>query len=96
MKLSEISRYWAAKELTSIQWSDARSGLEFHAPFACPGFTFRVPLSATPAPEGLKEVNTVEQLRPGSYVKEPKALTCCIYLPRGKSQLRLFKSEGTR
>ena len=96
MKLSEISRYWAARELTTLQWSDARSGLKFQAPFACPGFTFRVPLSATPAPEGLKEVTNAEQLRPGTYIKDPKSLTCCIDLPRGKSQLRLFKSEGTR
>ena len=49
MKLTEIARYWAAKELTAIERrsdgaSDAASGrgVAFHAPFASPSFTVRV------------------------------------------------------
>ena len=44
MKLSEIARYWAARELTRIERPDA-SGLAFHAPFACPQFTVKLELS---------------------------------------------------
>ena len=34
MKLSEIARYWAARELTALDRSG--EGLRFRAPFACP------------------------------------------------------------
>jgi hypothetical protein len=39
MKLSEVARYWAARELTRI----GRNGptVNFRAPFACPDFTVR-------------------------------------------------------
>ncbi|MGE3820318.1 MAG: hypothetical protein AB7I30_12940, partial [Isosphaeraceae bacterium] len=40
MKLSEISRYWAARELTRIDLGP--NGASFQAPFACPGFTLKV------------------------------------------------------
>ena len=46
MKLSEIARYWAAKELTTITAID--NGLSLHAPFACPSFTVRVKANARP------------------------------------------------
>jgi hypothetical protein len=41
MKLSEIARYWAAKELTRIERVGEK--IQLHAPFACPGFTLEVP-----------------------------------------------------
>jgi hypothetical protein len=53
MRLSEIARYWAARELTRIERRGAPEGapVSFHAPFACPQFT--VSLSAPPGgPEG--------------------------------------------
>jgi len=40
MKLSEIARYWAAKELTRIETVDGK--IQLHAPFACPAFTLQV------------------------------------------------------
>ena len=40
MKLSEISRYWAAKELTTIVSRGNR--ILFKAPFACPDFTLQM------------------------------------------------------
>jgi hypothetical protein len=40
MKLSEIARYWAAKELTRIKKDGDHVTLR--APFACPGFTLRI------------------------------------------------------
>lgn len=44
MKLSEIARYWAARELTRIERVAPRR-IEFHAPYACPRFTIHVRLS---------------------------------------------------
>ena len=40
MKLSEIARYWAAKELTSI--TAGKNKVSIKAPFATRGFTLRV------------------------------------------------------
>ena len=40
MKLNELARYWAARELTRIERDGPR--VNFRAPFACPGFTVRV------------------------------------------------------
>ena len=40
MKVSEIGRYWAAKELTRIR--AAKAHISFHAPFSCPDFTLRI------------------------------------------------------
>ena len=40
MKLSEVARYWAARELTRIDVSGA--GAAFTAPYACPAFTVRL------------------------------------------------------
>jgi hypothetical protein len=41
MKLSDIARYWAARELTHLERT-RRGQLELRAPFACPSFTVRI------------------------------------------------------
>ncbi len=46
MKLSEIARYWAAKELTRIDRQEKT--IDFHAPFACPQFTVKCSTPAAP------------------------------------------------
>ena len=48
MKLSEIARYWAAKELTRTSWSE--TDLLLQAPFACPQFTVRLPSASHQPP----------------------------------------------
>ena len=48
MTLSEMSRYWAAKALTRIEWQQGRVALR--APFACPRFTLRVPSGTAGGP----------------------------------------------
>ena len=48
MKLSEIARYWAAKELTRIELRDQT--IRFHAPYASPHFTIRAPAPNTTVP----------------------------------------------
>src|SRR4030095_7530223 len=64
MKLSEIARYWAARELTRIEATP--SGLQLHAPFAAPVFTVRFRAGSTAVPRipgvELREVRTSQAL----------------------------------
>jgi hypothetical protein len=93
MKLAEIARYWAAKELTQITRTADGSTLQFDAPFACPAFTVRVPLTGPAAPQALKRVTT-GQLTPGTFTEDKAALVCCIDLPKGRSELRVAGPSG--
>jgi hypothetical protein len=95
MKLSEIARYWAAKELTKVEGGSDDAVLRFDAPFACPGFTLRA-RSAGAAPPDLKEISQLSQLRAGSYMKDRDSVVCCIDLPKGPSELRLTPAKEPR
>jgi hypothetical protein len=93
MKLSEVSRYWAAKELTRIERTDNR--VSFHAPFACPAFTARVTARpmGTPKvtvknqPSSLREVASSSKLEPGTWTCDGQSVMICFDLPKGVSQL---------
>ena len=94
MKLSEVSRYWVAKELTRIERQGDRIAL--HAPFACPDFTMRFKAEkgapefrAAGSPVPLKEVSKPLQLQPGTWLREGEVMTVCVVLPRGPSTLEL-------
>jgi hypothetical protein len=97
MKLSEIARYWAAKELTTIE--SGQNDLTFMAPFASPLFTVQISTDGQKEPKApqlivretpalLKEVKQLLQLEPGSFVREGKVLTVCFDLPKGPSRLQ--------
>ena len=98
MKLSEISRYWAAKELTSIE-SHAGT-LTLRAPFACPTFTLRVAGSAGGPPwvsyggrkERLNQVATAKALESGTWTRDSRGVIACFDLPKGKSTLALARA----
>ena len=87
MTLSEISRYWAAKELTAI--ARTADGATFRAPFACPGFTVRLPATAGAEPRfagrPLTRVGSATELRPGTFFEEGGKRSLCFDLPRGDS-----------
>lgn len=93
MKLNEIARYWAAKELTRIDRDGNR--LAFHAPFACPRFTVRTPgqpgtapkLRVEGQPRPLKEVKRPLDLQPGAWTCHPEGMIVCLDLPKGLSRL---------
>lgn len=95
MKISELSRYWAAKELTRI----ARRGnnVTLTAPFACPQFTLRVPQAGGPPPQlvqgdralPLREVREPRSLEAGTWLREPDSRVACFDLPKGESALTL-------
>jgi len=92
MKLAEISRYWAAKELTKIERTADGSALKFDAPFACPAFTVRVPVSGAAAPQALKPASA-GQLKAGTFTQDRDSVVCCIDLPKGRSELRLSPAK---
>jgi len=96
MKLSEVSRYWAAKELTRL----ARNGhrVELHAPFACPAFTLRLTFEAQRQPRlthgpqpaaPLSPVAKLLDLKPGTFHHDRETLTVCFDLPKGGSGIEL-------
>jgi hypothetical protein len=92
MKLSEIARYWAAKELTAI--GSRGDGITFDAPFGTPAFTVRLRSAAgglKHVAEGretvLRAVGRALDLIPGTYHREGETATACFDLPRGASRL---------
>ncbi len=98
MKLSEIARYWAARELTAIARDE--DDLFFDAPFACPGFTFDADLpaqrSATilfqrgPNVQQLERIQGAARLAPGQWCRrDDQTVRVCVDLPRGSSILNL-------
>jgi hypothetical protein len=102
MKLSEIARYWAARELTNIEPRTPGS-IEFRAPFACPGFTLKIALAGEIAhmPVTRVRLSTAGTETPLSLVAKPlqlksetfycldRILVACFDLPKGSSRLSL-------
>lgn len=94
MKLSEISRYWAAKELTIIA-SEAKKVM-FKAPFASPGFTLKIN-AATRNPQiktrGLSKplvrVKEIKQLKSNTWYPDKSGTFLCFDLEKGESELML-------
>jgi hypothetical protein len=92
MKLSEIARYWAARELTRIETTPG--GLQLHAPFAAPAFTvrFQARSAAVPRIAGteLREIRTPQALENNAWRRDSdKTVTLCFDLPKGTSQLTI-------
>lgn len=95
MKLSEIARYWAAKELTAI--ARGPEGIAFDAPFACPKFTLRIagPIAAPPkltsngAIAPLTETGDARSLDAGKWLRTNDGTLVCFDLPKGKSTITI-------
>ena len=93
MKLAEIARYWAARELTEIVREDAR--VTFKAPFAAARFTVRVrggPQGALRLAAGgrsiqLRQVNKPLEVDSGTWHADAQSVTVCFDLPKGESTL---------
>lgn len=97
MKLSEIARYWAARELTRME--ETETGIRFEAPYACPMFTVRSRATLAGAVRWhggngggttgleLREVARAADLRPGCWRRVPGGVELCVDLPKGASRL---------
>lgn len=104
MKVSEIARYWAAKELTKLSREGGRLVLD--APFACSDFTINVPggftsaiLKPSESENGLerKNLRIVQSLAAlgqnslfvdSSRRSEEAHSWICIDLPEGRSEIQ--------
>jgi len=95
MKLSEIARYWAAKELTQIE--SGGGAATFKAPFATPRFTVQLApkgdaapkLTLGEKPEPLKEVQRRLDLKPGTWTRDKEGVVVCFDLPKGTSRVQV-------
>lgn len=93
MKLSEIARYWAAKELTTIEVSDRKIALL--APFASSDFTLEVDAAVDSPPRlivkkeavQLAKVDNPRKLQGGTWLRKDNGAILCFDLSKGRSHL---------
>jgi hypothetical protein len=94
MKLSEISRYWAAKELTQIAVNEGE--IHLYAPYACPGFTVECEIENGEQPRlafkdqvvQLEAKGRMLDIESGFFVKEDNKIALCFDLPKGESTIQ--------
>lgn len=95
MKLGEIARYWAARELTAITGDAGVIRLE--APFACRDFTLRFEAPTAQAPRVLHEGRGIDlraldsgrSLEPQSWRRHAEGFEVCFDLPKGSTTLAI-------
>jgi hypothetical protein len=94
MKLAEISRYWAAKELTEI--IAGKSNVVLKAPFAAPGFTVKadatsknIQLKTRGDIKPLVRINDIKNLKSGTWYSDKSGVIVCFDLPKGESEIVL-------
>lgn len=95
MKLCEIARYWAARELTQIEKEGNR--VTFRAPFATKRFTVRIPANAGRVPRMTVNGNPVSLRGPaklldidsGAWHADNRHTTICFDLPKGEAILEV-------
>ena len=94
MKLGEIARYWAAKELTSITLQKNR--LILKAPFAAPGFTVKVNTSVRNPRiiEGTEEkplgrIKDMRVLKEGTWFSDRAGTIMCFDLRKGMNEIAI-------
>lgn len=96
MKLSEIARYWATKELTSVRRTD--TGVMLESPFACPDLTLRLPAGASGVSlrllageqqEQLQKVRRRQDLNTGTWFRDDDQIIACFSCRRGRNELQL-------
>jgi len=93
MKLCEIARYWAARELTKIRKEGDR--IVFHAPFGTPWFTVRIEGMKNAPPKiitgrdttVLRQVNGPLLLDSGCWTRDGDSMVVCFDLPKGETSM---------
>jgi hypothetical protein len=94
MKLGEISRYWAAKELTKIL-PDSKKVL-LKAPFSAPGFTLKINAAAHDPQiktrgeiKPLARIKNLNELKSNTWFTDKSGTVLCFDLPKGEAELIL-------
>ena len=93
MKLSEIARYWAARELTTI--TPGNAGIAFKAPFSAPGFTLKLNSRIRnpqlridgKEPKTLTMVKDQKEIKSGTWYSDKTGSVLCFDLVKGGSSL---------
>jgi len=95
MKLSEIARYWAAKELTAVTVN--KNSISLKAPFSTPGFM--VKLNASVLNPGMRRaggelinferIKDKRALKANTWYSEKKESFLCFNLEKGINDLIL-------
>ena len=92
MTLSEIARYWTAKNLTGIEVDNKR--IFISAPFGVKEFTVRLDekikgaeFNATGEKKVLERRNNPLQLDNWTYFTDRNESILCFSLPKGKSEI---------
>ena len=91
MKLSDISRYWAAKELTTI--TTDKNSVKLKAPFASPDFTIKLN-TVIKNPEiknsiPLKRIDNLNDLKPGTFTIQNNKTFICFDLNKGETEISI-------
>lgn len=96
MKLSEIARYWASKELTTI--AQRENEIILDSPFDCEDFTLEVSQNITKPPvvhssdgsqHQVKIINSRKDLRSETLHRDGEKSTLCIHLKKGRTAVTL-------
>jgi hypothetical protein len=93
MKLSEISRYWAARELTTIS-AESRK-IKIRAPYSCAGFTLKADAHITKPsvsysgslPVPFIPVKDSRELKAGTCFSDKSGTLLCFDLKKGESSI---------
>lgn len=91
MKLSEISQYWAAKELTTF--TSFKNSIKITAPFAASNFTLKLkgsmkkPIIKNGTP--LLAVNKLANLKTNTYYIDNSNLIICFDLKKGITEIKM-------
>ncbi len=98
MKLAQLARYWAARELTRIERVGNR--ITFRAPFPCPEFTVgvaappgtrpRLPGSGVAPASVFREALGAGAMQEGTWVRDKDDLLICLGLQKGLTTIELF------
>ncbi|QDT07077.1 hypothetical protein K227x_55020 [Rubripirellula lacrimiformis] len=97
MKVSEIARYWAVKEMATIA-RPSPDRLEIETPLSCPRFTLELDAAAIKSPpvlhhkddkRVLRQVATATQLSDNTFTQDDDALIISVDAPAGKWSLTL-------
>ena len=99
MKMSDMGRYWAVKDIATIE-SDG-SSISVHSPFATQQFTIQLarsrgyqinnPPAVTSASDRqlLRRVSEYSGLDHGTFHVNNEAITLCVNLPKGRTTIQL-------
>lgn len=91
MKLAEISRYWAAKELTTIEANN--KNIQLSAPFAAKDFTLQVNSRIRNVKinnlETLQQVSKKSDLKSNTFYSDRSESLLCFDLKKGKTEISI-------